>query len=217
MSEVLLKNIPKENQYDDGIDTFIKGTNPNNYILYSDRLWRAVSVNNEEKTVKLVTEDNLAAIPYNTDNSTAFEGSYIEEWLNDTTADGFLGTLRYPEKFIVMDAKWDATMDGTALGSITRPDGTTIVIDAVGVLNVYEYQESYNSSDGYGYLSNGFYWWTLTPDNSTSNRLINDYGYSYISSPSLKYGVRPSVILKSDVVITSGDGTQYSPFQIAIN
>lgn len=40
--------------YDDGVDTFITGT-PNNYIWYSGKLWRAVSVNNKEKTVKLIT------------------------------------------------------------------------------------------------------------------------------------------------------------------
>ena len=56
VSEVLLANISKENQYDDGVDTFITGEDPNNYIWYSGKLWRAVSVNNEEKTVKLVTQ-----------------------------------------------------------------------------------------------------------------------------------------------------------------
>ena len=49
-SEVLLSNIPEDNQYDDGTDTFITGEDPNNYIWYSGKLWRAVSVNNEAKT-----------------------------------------------------------------------------------------------------------------------------------------------------------------------
>ena len=48
-STVLLENIPKENQYDDGVDTFITGEDPNNYIWYSGKLWRAVSVNNEAR------------------------------------------------------------------------------------------------------------------------------------------------------------------------
>ena len=76
-SIVLLENIPKENQFDDGVDTFITGEDPNNYIWYSGKLWRAVSVNNEEKTVKLVTQWNISAISYDNDSS-AFEGSYME-------------------------------------------------------------------------------------------------------------------------------------------
>ena len=37
-------------------------------------------------------------------------------------ADGFLGNLRDYENFIVTDSVWDATLDATALGSITRPN-----------------------------------------------------------------------------------------------
>ena len=77
VSTVLLNNIPKENQFDDDIDTFITGTDPNNYVWYSGKLWRAVSVNNEAKTTKLVTQWNISAITYSS-GSTAFEGSYME-------------------------------------------------------------------------------------------------------------------------------------------
>ena len=77
VSTVLLENIPKENQYNDGVDTFITGEDPNNYIWYSGKLWRAVSVNDEEKTVKLVTQWNISAINYD-DDSSAFAGSYME-------------------------------------------------------------------------------------------------------------------------------------------
>ena len=77
-STVLLENIPKENQYDDGTDTFITGQDPNNYIWYSGKLWRAVSVNNKAKTIKLVTQWNISAINYNPSNQTNFDGSYME-------------------------------------------------------------------------------------------------------------------------------------------
>ena len=76
-STVLLENIPEDNLYDDGTDTFITGEDPNNYIWYSGKLWRAVSVNNEAKTTKLVTQWNISAISYD-DDSSAFAGSYME-------------------------------------------------------------------------------------------------------------------------------------------
>ncbi len=76
VSTVLLDNIPKENQYNDGVDTFITWEDPNNYIWYSDKLWRAVLINNEENTVKLVTQWNISTINYSS-GSTAFEGSYM--------------------------------------------------------------------------------------------------------------------------------------------
>ena len=216
VSEVVLENLGDNGDtFDDGDDTFITGTDPNNYIWYSGKLWRAVSVNNEAKTTKLVTQWNISSIAYNEPNSTAFEGSYMESWLNDKTVDGFLGNLREPEKFIVMDAKWNATKDDRGLGKITRPsDDGTIVEDAVGLLNVYEYQSSNNGGTN-GYLNNGLQWWTLTPNDLKanvvyvqSNGVINDIIKTFIT------GVRPSINLKSNVKIVNGDGTIDDPYRL---
>ena len=214
VSNALLNNIPKENQYDDGVDTFITGEDPNNYIWYSGKLWRAVSVNNEEKTVKLVTQWNISAIPYD-DNSSAFEGSHMEMWLNDTTVDGFLGNLRDYEKFIVTDAVWDATMDDTLLGSIIRPNGEATVTAPVGLLNMYEYQSSYHETTySNGYLNNGLDWWTLTPYSSSDVRYVIYNGNASYYRPTDAHGVRPSINLKSNVKIVDGDGTVDNPYRL---
>ena len=212
-STVLLENIPKENQYDDGTDTFITGEDPNNYIWYSGKLWRAVSVNNEAKTTKLVTQWNISAITYNPSNQTNFEGSYMEDWLNDTSVDGFLGNLRDYENFIVTDAKWNATLDANDLGSIQRPNGTTTVTTSVGLLNMYEYQSS-NNGETNGYLNNGLYWWTLTPYSSSNVCYVSSSGNASNVSPSGSYGVRPSINLKSSVSIVDGDGTIDDPYRL---
>ena len=213
---VVLDDISKDSIYDDGTDTFITGQYPNNYIWYSGKLWRAVSVNNETKTTKIVTQWNISAIPYSPDNQTAFAGSYMEEWLNDTSADGFLGNLRDYENFIVMDSKWNAILNTTALGSITRPsDSGTIVTDDVGLLNMYEYQESFRGTTySNGYLNNGFQWWTITPYSSSSVRYVNYNGYADSRNPSYAFGIRPSVNLKSNVKIVDGDGTVDNPYRL---
>ena len=215
-NEVLLSNTPEENQYDDGVDTFITGEDPNNYIWYSGKLWRAVSINSEAKTTKLVTQWNISTITYNPRNQTNFEGSYMEDWLNDTSVDGFLGNLRDYEDFIVTDSVWDATLDATSLGSMARPNGEATVTATVGLLNIYEYQMSYSGTTySNGYLNNGLYWWSLTPYSASSVRLVYDNGYADYNSPSLAYGVRPSINLKSSVKIVDGDGTIDNPYRLA--
>ena len=214
VSDTILANVgDKGNTYDDGTDTFITGKDPNNYIWYSGKLWRAVSVNNEAKTTKLVTQWNISAIPYSS-GSTAFEGSHMEEWLNDTTVDGFLGNLRNYENFIVTDSVWDATMDANSLGSITRPNGTTTVTAPVGLLNMYEYQSSKNGGTE-GYLNNGLYWWTLTPASSSEVRYVSYNGIVINNSPSyFSSGVRPSINLKPEIKIVSGSGTEKDPYRL---
>ena len=216
VSDTILANVgDKGSTYDDGTDTFITGEDPNNYIWYSGKLWRAVSVNNEAKTTKLVTQWNISAIPYNASGNTAFSGSHMEMWLNDTTVDGFLGNLRDYENFIVTDAVWDATLDATSLGSITRPNGTTTVTAPVGLLNMYEYQTSYNGTTySNGYLNNGLYWWTLTPYSTSSVRYVNSSGGAGSSGSSSANGVRPSINLKSNVKIVDGDGTIDNPYRL---
>ncbi len=214
LAEVLLADSSNNINTDDPEQTFITGENPNNYIWYSGKLWRAVSIDPSDNSVKLVTQWDISAIPYNASSNTAFAGSYMEEWLNDTTVDGFLGNLRDYENFIVTDATWDATLDATSLGSITRPSNSgTIVTDAVGLLNMYEYQSS-NNGETNGYLNNGLWWWTLTPYSTSNVRYVNNSGYAYSDSSSYTYGVRPSINLKSSVKIVDGDGTIDNPYRL---
>ena len=195
----------------DSEQTFITGTDPNNYIWYSGKLWRAVSIDPSDNSVKLVTQWNISALPYNEENNSAFKGSYMEQWLNDTSVDGFLGNLREPDKFIKTDSVWNATLTPAT----TKPEKTTMVTDAVGLLNIYEYTMSCkNSTSSTGYLNNGLFWWTLTPYSTSYVRSVNNYGYSNNSSSTFSYGSRPSINLKSAVKIIDGDGTVDNPYRL---
>ena len=212
VSEVITTNLGDNGStYDDGTDTFITGEDPNNYIWYSGKLWRAVSVNKSDKTTKLVTQWNISAIPYNSSGNTAFDGSHMEMWLNDTSVDGFLGNLRDYEEFIVTDAKWNATQTTSS----SKPAETTMVTDAVGLLNYYEYVTSYHGTTySNGYLNNGLYWWTLTPYSASSVRHVYSNGRAFNISPTNARGARPSINLKSSVAISGGDGTENNPYRL---
>ena len=195
----------------DSEQTFITGTNPNNYIWYSGKLWRAVSIDPSDNSVKLVTQWNISAFPYNAENNTTFKGSYMEQWLNDTSVDGFLGNLREPDKFIKTDSTWNATLTTTT----TKPKKTTMVTDAVGLLNAYEYTMSYkNATYQTGYLNNGLDWWTLTPNSTSYVRNVDDDGIGNNDSPVYSNGSRPSINLKSAVKIIAGDGTVDNPYRL---
>ena len=192
--------------------TFITGTDPNNYIWYSGKLWRAVSIDPSDNSVKLVTQWDISSLPYNPSDNANFQGSYMEQWLNDTSVDGFLGNLREPDKFIKTDSVWNATLTTAT----TKPEKTTMVTDAVGLLNMYEYTMSYkNATDSTGYLNNGLFWWTLTPYSTSSVRYVNNSGGrgSY-NSPTYSRGSRPSINLKSAVKILDGDGTVDNPYRL---
>ena len=216
VSKTLLAGVGSNGTIDttDPEQTFITGTNPNNYIWYSGKLWRAVSIDLSDNSVKLVTQWNISAFPYNYNdalNIPAFKGSYMEQWLNDTSVDGFLGNLREPDKFIKKDSVWNATYSTDT----TKPEKTTMVTDAVGLLNIYEYTMSYkNATDSTGYLNNGLYWWTLSPSGLAYVKYVSNRGNGSSDRPANSYGSRPSINLKSAVKIIDGNGTSNNPYRL---
>ena len=208
VAETLLADSSNNINTSDPEQTFITGSNPNNYIWYSGKLWRAVSIDPVDNSVKLVTQWNISAIAYDNDSS-AFEGSHMESWLNDTTVDGFLGNLREPNKFIKMDSEWyDQETDGTV-----RPIGTP-TIDAVGLLNYYEASAGMGENKVTNYLHNGLYWGTLTKNDSTTIVNINNGGVRESASLRMYISVRPSVNLRKEIKIVDGSGTEDDPYRL---
>ena len=207
VAEKLLSGVGDKGAIDtsDFEQTFITGTDPNNYIWYSGKLWRAVSIDPSDNSVKLVTQWNISAIPYNSSGNTSFKDSYMEQWLNDTSVDGFLGNLREPDKFIKTDSVWNATITTDT----TKPAKTTMIMDTVGLLNIYEYVKS-----GQSYLNNGLFWWTLTPYNFSNVRLVYNNGYGNSSDVAGSNGCRPAINIKSTVKIIDGDGTSNNPYRL---
>ncbi len=192
--------------------TFITGENPNNYIWYSGKLWRAVSIDPTDNSVKLVTQWGISSLAYNQANNSDFKGSYMEQWLNDTSVDGFLGNLREPDKFIKTDSVWNATMTTET----TKPEKTTMVTDAVGLLSIYEYTMSYNNSNQEtGYLNDSLNWWTLTPEDSSKIKYVSSAKISSsISNINSSPCVRPSVNLKANINVVKGYGTSDNPYRL---
>ena len=213
VAETLLADSSNNINTDDSDQTFITGSNPNNYIWYSGKLWRTVSIDPVDNSVKLVTQWNISSISYD-DNSSAFEGSYMEEWLNDTSVDGFLGNLRDPEKFIKMDSKWNASMMTDTSKPPSESEGGTTVEDAVGLLNNYEVDINYKNG---GYLNNGLTWWTITPRSNNSLYIVVSNYYNQFYPPTAMYGIRPSINLKPEIKVVGGDGTETYPYRLMVD
>ncbi len=210
VSEVIEDDIMNRLNYDDSEQTFVTGSNPYNYIWYSGKLWRVVSIDTSDNSVKLVTQWSMSAVPYDNDSS-AFAGSYMESWLNDTTVDGFLYNLRSPESFIKIDSKWNASQMSDTGKPPSEEEGGTIVEDAVGLLNVYEYNMGGASGS---YLDNKTQSWTLTPYNSTNIRNIYHTGAIYSERYTNAVAVRPSINLKSEIKVVAGEGTVDNPYRL---
>ena len=211
VAEKLLASVGSNGAIDtsDSEQTFITGTDPNNYIWYSGKLWRAVSIDPSDNSVKLVTQWAISAAPYSDYGNHEFKNSYMREWLNDTSVDGFLGNLREPEKFIKKDSEWNATITTES----TKPQKTTLVTNAVGSLNKYEYAKSYNGNNSY--LNNGYGFWLLTDiDDTIIHSSVSSTGRLSTEPVRVGNGIRPSVNLLPSIKIVSGTGTSDDPYRL---
>ena len=211
VAEVLLADSANNINTSDPEQTFITGENPNNYIWYSGKLWRAVSIDPSDNSVKLVTDRAVTTVSYD-DSSNSYEDSNIKEWLNDTSVDGFLGNLREPEKFIKMDSKWNAT----AMTDTSKPPKTTIVTSPVGMLNSYEYESSLGgNSYNNGYLNIRLDTWILNPyDNNRSIAVTSSGEFNTDVGCLNPYGIRPTIKLQSSIKIVDGSGTEDDPYRL---
>ena len=219
---------------EDGV-TYVSGTKECidfNYVWYSGKMWRIVSVN-QDGTMKMITDDAITSIAYNPQgdvnfydiskkDDASYTGSYIYQWLNED----FLDTLYNYQNIIVEDSTWNITNSNASSTSAisTKLPETTLINNStigkntpVGLLNSYEYYLSYkNTSYGSGYLNIGYWWWLLNPYSSSTVWGVNDSGNGDSSGyPFNNYAARPSINLKSNIQLSGGSGTKDDPYTIS--
>ena len=113
----------------------------------------------------------------------------------------YLGTVEYGASYKL--AKYTNTTDNILTSSVTT--------SKVGLLRLGELM-----SGQFGRYENNTEYWTLTPFSSSGVRnVINNGDGTYYTWDSVG-GMRPSLNLKENVIITSGDGTKENPFVIAL-
>ena len=84
-----------------------------------------------------------------------------------------------------------------------------------GFVGLPRYGEMFASQTRDYTYSNANYLWLITPY-SSNVWSVSSHGYGYSHSPSLTYGGRPTIHLKSEIVIKSGSGTKQDPFVVGL-
>ena len=171
----------------------------NNYVWYSGKLWRIVALNSNG-TIKLVTQDNIASIAWNTTANNDYANSQVRNWLNND----FLQTI---EKNLISTSEWDYT-----IGTVT---------DKVGLLTLDDFYITGGADDEEltnTYLHNNHWWLMMTPstaDGDTKNVWrVDGYGGAATRTSTSAYGVRPVVNLNDETQVLGGIGSKSNPYTI---
>ena len=190
---------PTENNYSYSKGCYIKGNLNNNYIWYSGFLWRIMGIN-ADGTVRLITDENVTAIPWGTDDTAEnWDGSYAKDWLNNYFYPRLKGNN------IIKEETWcsETTTDKNSTRT-TCTNNLSTKTTRVGLLTLDEYNLAGGSSS---YLNIGQNQWTMTPYSSSNAWLVYSDGNAYSNSVSSTYGLRAVINVNSNVTITGGNGT----------
>ncbi len=179
---------------------YYKGLDPNNYLLFSGMLFRIVGVNSDG-SVKIVSYDNIANVTYG-NQGVDFNDSNIKEWLNN-----YFYSKIHDTSYLKEDNVWcidNASSNECSVYSEKYP---------VGMLSVQEYR---NAELNGNYLNATKVYMFL---NKVDNRNVYiHYLYSDnqldIESGEKLIGIRPALVLKENLYITSGNGSENSPYRI---
>lgn len=173
-----------------------KGENVDNYIRYSNMLWRIVKFN-IDGSLDLVLDDNINMLKWNND-VVSFEKSDIYKYLNNY----FYKLLDYDNlsNTVICTDEIDDLKNITCNNKITD--------SYVRLLSISEYLNS--MADNKTYINDSSNIW-LSDRGSKTIWNINDKNLSS-SKPSNMYYVKPVITLKNSTVLKGGTGKVDDPY-----
>ena len=178
--------------YEDDDEYYYKGKNVNNYVIYSGRLWRIISID-KESNIKMITEDSQTSLVWGI--NTDYEKSYVRSWLNDENMvfKSFFASLDDPNSIGYTRTCIDVIEDKITCEKTVN--------DRVGLLSYFEYKKAGAEKS---YLNTGRYWWLSNVDKNNTSLYVFSKGNvnndSFSGTSYYSYGVRPVItVLKSNL------------------
>lgn len=207
------------------------GKNPNNYVSFNGELWRIIGI--FDGKIKIIKNKSIGAMQWNNTASNDWASSSLYQYLNTTYYNGINATY----KNMIENATWKIGSGNTSDVTTSQMYGyeeTQTTTGYIGLMNASDY--GYASSGCYGgfktlknynnsvctsknWLYSGIYEWTIMPYSSDTKVgfIVHNNGYiDLCSSVTNVFETRPSLYLKSSVIITGGIGTSNDPYTLEI-
>ena len=198
-----ITNIENITYKDDGLYEkndyfFYKGKNVDNYVYYSGRMFRIISIKDD---IKMIEDDIVTNLVYGLDK---YDKSVIHEWLGN-----YLDTYKDYDIYL-KESNWcNSSVD------ISNYNCNEYLNEYVGLISTKEYLDAGGQDS---YLNNNSYFWTInyhddTPYFINNAGSINNYVKDNINNY-FSYGIRPVITISGNLLYLSGDGTRGNPYTI---
>lgn len=220
--------------YDLNNELVYRGEQPNNYIKFSDKMWRIVKIVNnkamiilDEKSERTVWDDRFNANSGRNDGINDYTVSRVYESITSIYEKNDIFS-KNAKKLLSMHSLYIGKRDELNQDNYGPMERSTVMENQyVGLLPLYDYinasvDTNCNSAitascTNYNYLNHFDYnWWTITADASNTYkvfRIASDGVIELIKASSNGY-IRPVVYLASDTLYVGGTGTESDPYTV---
>lgn len=196
-----IKDNNEENLKNINGDYYFKGQEVNNYIKYSNILFRIIKIN-KDNTITLVSDKPITSLAKGNNKD------YINNWLNSQDKDntGILETnLNNVNKYLTYTNACNDQIDNTK--NITCKN--TLKDTLITLPSLYDY---INTGDTNSFMNNETYYYLLNTNKDNKTWYINDNGGVTTSDNTDILGIKPVITLKSTNKLINGDGTKDNPY-----
>lgn len=207
--EERLSSIVKEDTKD--TNNYYKGYRDDNYIMFNNMLFRIVKIKDDE-TIMAVSEEPLANVDYTNDGR--FANSSLDKWLNDY----FYNLLEDKYKDLIVSTKWCDDVvknDDYMTTECTR----TSAKRNIGIMSIQDYNNTLQDGNSF-YDSRALSWFANFGEDNKPWTITSMYAYPMKTEPMNQeylFNVRPTITLKKNTKVLSGDGSSGNPYILVEN
>ncbi len=214
--ETLATNILNSNNGNDkfkkiGDDYYFTEDNENNYIKYSNLMWRIIKVN-KDKSITIVLDNSITALAAGSSNS--FENADINNWLNNKNNENDTGILQNNLNNVSTYLAYTKTCSDTIKDYKKITCDKTTEGSYITTPSIYDY---INTGGENSFMNNEENFYLINYDSDNKIVYVNDKGKIKTSDKNDIIGIKPVITIKSTVTKVDGDGNKDNPYTIETN
>lgn len=207
----MAKNIKESNKDNKNFkivngEYYFSGTNINNYVSYSNLLWRIIKISSDN-TITMVSDSSITSLAKGENKD--YNSSYISKWLNKKDNEEYTGilenNLNNMNKYLTFTKTCKDVIEDTK--SISCKDSTEDTYITIPSLNDYV-----NTGGNDSFMNNEEYFYLTNNNKENKSWYIDNEGKLGKSDGTDVIGIKPVITIKATIEATGGDGTEDNPY-----
>jgi len=177
----------------------------NNYLMYSNILWRIIKIN-DDNSIVAISNNSLTSLAYGLKFD--YLDSYVNKWLNQTS-DEYSGIL---EKQLNNTSTY-LQKTSTCLDKVNKVDNTPCKdVNNNYYFSLLSTSDFANIGSKNSYVINNEYFYLGNTNDDGQIWYITDEGKLTLSNGSTIIGIRPVITIRANIDYISGDGSIDKPY-----